>query len=52
MKAGAARTEGLWEWAPGSPEEIPDPYREGPGAHLGTARLIEEALEAWLAGGG
>ncbi len=51
MKSGGALVQGLWEWAPGSPGEIPDPYMEEAGAHLRVLRLLERALEAWLEGG-
>ncbi len=47
-KAGKARVEGLWEWAPGSPGWIPDPYMERGETHRAVARLLEKALAAWL----
>ena len=52
MKAGKAPVQGLWEWAPGRPGEIPDPYMEDAGAHGRTVRLLEQALAAWWEGGG
>ncbi len=52
MRRGGARVQGLWEWAPGAPGEIPDPYMEDPGAHLRTVRLLEQALAAWWEEGG